>query len=279
MREELTDPGTDTTTDPAKPVTTADKPSAPQGDSRLDALQSQMSEMARSVQSLTSSLAAAMEAPDPTPQPSAKPAPASKSEVDAFLDRLASQPRETIAEQAKEVAASVVREAMGPTLSRIFDFGGSLVLEQESSRVDGEFGAGTFQEIYAPQIQKDLANLRKVNPEAMANRETVRALVDRVTGQQFTALADRKGTHVKKQADRRAQELDEIVSHIPQGGKGGLRLRGRGPAGTDLPDDFDSFAREISAQTGEPMDRDTFAKLYAAGNTIDDYLKAVGEKE
>lgn len=260
----------------ATPATPASEPT-PQPAADTSALQAQVAEMAKHIQTLTSNLNEAISMPAPAQEP-ARPAPASKGEVDAYLDRLAAQPRETISEEAKQAAMAVVKEAVGPTLSRIFDFGGSLVMEREQARVDDEFGSGTFQELYAPALQRDLANLKRVNPEATANHETVRALVDRITGQQFSSLATRKEAAVKARSEARQKQAEELASHIPQGG---VRLRGRVGAGggLELPAEFDQFSREISAATGEPIDRDTFAKLYHAGNTIDDFLKATGQSE
>ncbi len=269
MQENI--PGT-----PATPAPAATPP-APAAGADTAALQAQVAEMAKHIQTLTTNLNEAINTPAPEPAP-AKPAPASKGEVDAYLDRLASQPRETISEEAKQAAMAVVKEAVGPTLSRIFDFGGSLVMEREQARVDEEFGTGTFQELYAPALQRDLANLKRVNPEATANQETVRALVDRITGQQFSSLATRKEAAVKARNEARQKQAEELVSHIPQGG---VRLRGRvgTGGGLELPAEFDQFSREIAAATGEPIDRETFAKLYHAGNTIDDFLKATGQTE
>lgn len=240
----------------------------PEPDNRVGVLETQVSQMAEHIQSLTRSLQQALDTPVETPPPP-KPEPTG----DEYLDRLARQPKETIAETAAETALRVARETMGPGLTQLFDTAGRLVLQEKRNEVDSQFGPGAFEAEFLPSLKQNLDQLRKVNPKAVADPDTVQALIDRIRGQKFDALVTRREAHGKAMADSKQKGLEEIVSAIPGGG-GRFTMQKRGP-GAELPEDFDQFSRELTAATGTPIDKDEFARLHKAGNTIDDFLAAV----
>lgn len=248
------------------PPVADDKPAPEPTPNPTSDLEARVNQMASSIETLSNALRQALETPAPEPPAPRAPEPTG----DEYLDRLARQPRETITETASEAARRVAREDVGPMLNQVLDTAGRIVLNEKAQQIDQQFGTGVFQEEFTPILDKNLAELRKINPRATADPEAIQALVDRIKGQKLDVLIARREAHGKTMAEQRERGIKEIVSAIPSGGG---RFQARSPRGGELPEGYDQFAREIEASTGEPMDKELFAKLHGAGNTIDDFLR------
>jgi hypothetical protein len=141
--------------------------------------------------------------------------------------------------------------------------------------VDSEFGTGAWNEIFKPQLDKDMAQLRQVNPSSLADPATVKALVDRqFGGQNFEKLVARRG----QLEDGRMRGATNLV---PSGGYPRLRSE----AQNEVPGDVEGFLRDVEKATGENIDRKHYAKLYHTGResgpgrhrtSLLDYLRATG---
>jgi len=236
-----------------------------QTDLRFDRLEQAMGQLAGVVQDAANRLT---QAPQQAPPKTS----------DEFLNELASDPQGVIQRVAAETFRRTANETLNPAVLKVLDTSRTQLIERQKEKVDGDFGEGTFDEVFKPQLDKDLDQLRQVNPSAMADPATVEALVSRLYGgDNFPLLLERRA-NLEKSARMGGR------SHmLPSGGV--PRLRGAADPTTEIPPDAEQFLREVERNTGEAIDRKQYAKLYHTGvetgpgrhrTTIIDFLKATG---
>lgn len=240
-------------------------PPPPIGPDRMDRLEAAMGELTNTVRDAAIRLTQAPAAPPP------------QSTAD-FLDRLATDPQGVIEQVAAEQFRKSANETLNPAVLQVLETSSQQQLSGHRSRIDDEFGEGTFDEVFRPQLDKDLGQLRLANPRAMADPGTLEALVNRLYGgDNFPVLLERrKGL----EASARARGQSHL---LPRGGIPRLRA-GQNP-NEEVPPDVETFLREVERSTGEQIDRKHYAKVYHTGvetgpgrhrTTVVDYLKAVG---
>ena len=249
----------------APPPQAPPQPAAPAPDMRIDRLENAMAELTMTVRDAATRLT---QAPQQAPP---------RSNED-FLNDLASDPQGVIQRVAADTFRRAAAETLNPAVMQVLDTASTQLLTGHQQRVDYEFGEGTFDEVFRPQLEKDLAQLKQVNPRAMADPATMDALVNRLYGgENFNVLLERR-QGLEKSAKARG------LSHvIPSGGV--PRLRSNMNAEAEIPPDAELFLREVERSTGENIDRKNYAKLYHTGvetgpgrhrTTVVDYLKAIG---
>lgn len=203
-----------------------------------------------------------------------QPKGASKS-AEEFLNELAADPEGVIRRVAGETVVSSTNEAITPGLHQVYDVANKQLMEGYRAKVDNEFGIGTFDEVFKPQLDKDISQLKQVNPRAIADPPTMEALVNRLYGgDNFDKLLDRR----KVLETARTRGLSHLV---PAGGVPRLKTL----TGDELPNDVEQFLRDVEKSTGETINRKEYAKLYYTGvesgpgrhrTSVVDYLKAIG---
>lgn len=223
------------------------------GVDRMDRLEATMAQIARAQSELSQTVA---DAAQRLSLPQAPVAP--KQTNEEFLSELSADPRGIITRVASEAAQAVANQQLTPALVRTLDLAATQLLSEQAQKVDAEIGAGTFDEFFRPQIEKDVAELRKTNPEALANRSVMEALVNRLYGgDNFPVLSQRR-----RQYEQLAQSRG--LSHlVPQGGSPRLRSISGEP---ELNPEAELFLREVDKATGETTDRKQFAKTMATGH-------------
>lgn len=229
---------------------------------RLDRLERAMGELADTVRQ-----AAVMVTSGPAQPPVAESA-------DSFMQRFSSDPQGTLRQLTEAGVAQAVGAQVAPAMRTVLEATNRQLLASHRADVDLRFGAGTWDELFKPQLERDIGQLIQVNPGAAANPETVEALVNRMYGTHFAALRERE----------RAVETARSrgVSHLVPGG-GVPRLRQL--TGDELPEDVEQHLRTWERETGEVVDRKHFSKLYYSGDSVGDghhrttmaqYLQAIG---
>ncbi|MCI0658663.1 MAG: hypothetical protein L0170_16545 [Acidobacteria bacterium] len=241
-------------------------PAAPAED-RFARLEKSQSELAEAVRQATQAVQRML-----VPQAAVPEEP-----VDKFLERLATDPRGTIREVARGEFQQGVTGEVGPTMRTMLEATNRQLMATHRTEVDLKFGAGTFDELFRPQLEKDVTQLLAVNPAAAANPETVQALVDRLYGgSNFAVLRERERA---MEAARSRGVTPNVL--VPSGGVPRLRQL----TGDELPDDVEQHLRNWERQTGEAIDRKQYAKLYYSGTdsgpgrhrtTVAEYLQAIG---
>jgi hypothetical protein len=250
---------------PPEPATEVAEQQAPPEPDRMDRLESAMSELTETVRLAAQQVAGQRQAAPPQSQ-------------EDFLNELAADPQGVISRVARQTFHESADETLNPAVMQVLDTGSKQLMAAHEARVDAEFGVGTFNEVFRPQLEKDVSQLRQANPRAMADPATMEALVNRLYGgDNFGMLLERR-----KAAEKEGRL--GVGNHLmPSGGV--PRLRGGGNAGDEIPADVETFIREVERSTGEQVDRKEYAKLYHTGvetgpgrhrTTVVDYLKAVG---
>lgn len=256
-------------TPPAAPPPTP--ASAPPDDGRVERLEATVNKLVGTLTDLAN---------QPAPVPAAPPAP--RPSPGDLLSELASDPEKVVSRIAQETADRVVNQNLAPVVMQTLDVAAQQLLNGHANQVDAQFGAGTWDEMFRPQLEQDLARLKGVNPRALADPGTVEALVNRLYGgANFTKLIDRRDAHKTALSETEKAGIQKIISHLPQGGV--PRLRGAG-GNDEIPADVEQFIRETDAATGTTTDRKAFARLYNTGSDtgrghrtdVLQYLEAVG---
>lgn len=248
---------------PEDPQQPAAQPQAPPQEDRLARLESAMVQLGETVREAAQRVTTLQ-----PPQAPQKP-------PDQYLNDLAADPQGTIQREARDAARAEADSRLGPALLQMIDTTSKQLLQGYQLKVDSEFGLGTFDEVFRPQLDKDLAQLRAINPQAMADANTIEALVNRLYGgDNFHRLSERR-QGLEKAASRGINHL------LPTGGVPRLRQ----VTGDELPADVEQTLREIEKNTGEDIDRKKYAKLYYSGEesgpgrhrtSVIQYLKAIG---
>ena len=231
---------------PNEPVQPVAPPAPVQEQQRMDRLEQAMTDLTNVVREVGQKL------------PLAQGPVVPQQTNDEFLNELATDPRGLITRVASAAAQQVANQQLTPALVRTLDLAASQLISEQAQKVDSEIGAGTFDEFFRPQIDKDLAELRKSNPEALANKSVMEALVNRLYGgENFPVLSQRR-----RQLEQLAQSRG--LSHlVPTGGAPRLRSTSGEP---ELTPEAELFLREVDKVTGENTDRKGFAKQMATGH-------------
>jgi hypothetical protein len=246
---------------PAAPAVPA--PSA-EGD-RLERLESSMAELTATVRDAAAALrnTPAPQGPQRTP--------------DEFLSDLATDPRGVIRNEATQAAREMMAQSLNPAVLQVLENGNAQLMRDHEATIDSEFGEGTYSEIFKPQLDRDIAQLKQVNPRAIADPQTMDALVNRLYGgQNFHMLSERR------QAFEKTAQVRGLSHLLPRGGVPRLRV---GNPAEELGPDHEQFLREVEKATGETKDRKQFARLLHTGREtgpgrhrtdLADYLAVTG---
>lgn len=245
--------------EPAAPVA----PVAPVGSEQMDRLEAVMQQLTATMADAATRMAA--------------PPPMAQMPAEDFLNEMAANPQGVIQREARLAFQQAANEGLNPAVLQVLETGSQQLMAMREAEIDARFGEGTFAEVYRPQLEKDMAQLRQVNPKATADPLTVTALVDRVSGANVEALMERR-RNLEGTARNRG------LSHtLPSGGI--PRLRASRDLSQEIPDDVEVFLQDVEKATGEQVDRKGFTKLYHTGvesgpgrhrTSVLDYLKARG---
>lgn len=259
---EAAQPGS-TTVQPGEGAAPVGAPAPPD---RMDRLERSMAELTNAVNDAARQLSI---------RPSAPAAPAEGP--DKFLERLSADPQGVIREVARGEYQQGAEATVNPAMRTMLEATSRQLMSTHRTEVDLKFGAGTFDELFKPQLDKDIGQLLNVNPAAAANPETFQALVDRLYGgANFGQLRERE--RAMEAARSRGVPVNQLV---PGGGVPRLRQ----VTGDELPADVEQFLRDVEKATGESVSRKEYAKLYFSGSdsgpgrhrtTVADYLQAIG---
>lgn len=222
---------------------------APAPDSRLDQMQSQMTELRKLVETVGGQLLQNQQAQS---QP--------RKSSDEVLTEFASDPQGVMKNIAREAVQEGLASSLGPAGAAVFDTVHRQLMAGHQAEIDYRFGEGAYDEHFKPALEQDFAQLRKINPQALADQATMDALVKRQYGEHFDALRDRRERLEKTAAARGMSHL------IPTGGV--PRLRIAGDPREELSADHELFIKETDRSTGQRTDPKAWAKLHHTGTQV-----------
>jgi hypothetical protein len=272
---------TTSTADP-KPNGTADPtpPAAVPVDDRTAALERQLEALGGQVQQLVGGLTQLMN----TPVPEAPKPPAPVPSASEALNDLAADPYKFVKSATQKEIDEALASRVNPNILQSMETMGQMLVAQRAYQIDAEFGAGTYDAVFKPAMDADLAQLRQANPRALADANVVNSLINRHYAPNFATLSERKANLAKSAEEERRKGIETIVSHIPTGGA--PRLRNLNVDDPDsLPDGVKADIAEMERTSGQSVDRKLFTKLYHAGKdsgpgrhstSLKDFLDAVG---
>lgn len=254
-----------------------DKPKNDTNDSKDDvqsSLEKMVAQLSEENRQLSTNLREATEAlrntnfQPPAPTPQAQPS----ETAEALIQRFADRPREVIQEIADGQIDRTVNDRLSPIMNTVIRAAHDSVLGGERSRVDAEFGPGTFDEVLLPALEPDLKRLGQHNQMAMASRDTIAALVDRAIGQKRVALNERESNYKKSRETAGDDIVRRVVSQLPPSAQP--------RRSTERPSqEMVEFLRKLETSTGDSMDTKDFMRYHQAGNSLEDYLAVASQKD
>lgn len=207
--------------------------------------------------------------PEPAPPVPTQTSPHDMS-PDEALKELANDP----AGFAQKVADGRIAQAIGdqfePIIRPMMETTHQNILAAERLKFDMVTGVGKFDQIIMPQLQRDIDSLSKTNSAALGSAETIKALVNRLEGQNRYAINKAELDLV----DVRRSNDDAMVAKVVQQLPPSMRPRSAGAAAS-LDEDGTLFFKEIEAATGVKEDPAEFLALQNTGGGLQEYLDAV----
>lgn len=169
-----------------------------------------------------------------------------------FVEKLASK-------KAEAQLTEVTKNQLGPFLRSMIEDRFSELVESNKARVDAEYGAGTFDELIAPELGPVFDNM---NPEGRGNSKVVEATIRGVMGFKIPQLMERAAKAKAQPASDRGG-----APNMPfPGGRPGPRRAAPG----QLSNDEKAVLAEIERFTGEAMDPKDYARARDMQIMIDD---------
>jgi hypothetical protein len=184
----------------------------PTAEQRMESLEAAMGRIATAQAELTRVVGQAAQQLTAPPQvQQALAAPQPEESVEKFLERLATDPRGAIAEVVNRQVGQAVNAQVQPTQRTMVEAVSKQLVQGHKAEIDLRFGLGTWDELFKPQLEKDMQQLMASNPGAAADPATVEILVNRLYGGENFALLREKERTVETARSRG-------VSHMVPGG-------------------------------------------------------------
>lgn len=236
-------------------------------------LQAELEQTRMALESASSQAANAAQTVQAASAPPRAPAPGEMT-ADEALKELANDPAGFASKVADGRIATAIADQFAPVLRPLLETTHANIINEHRAIFDSNIGVGKFDEIIMPQLQRDMDNLNRTNPAALGSKDTIRALVDRLQGQNREAINKAEGDVT----DLRAKGDEDLVARVVQQLPPSMRPRQTGTQ-AKLDQDGELFFEEIAKATGEKPDEKTFLALHGAGSGLQDYIDAVESVE
>ena len=271
--------GTDITNPktPAAAAAPTPEPGTQNGVSReeFNQLASAVNQTNSSVDGLVATLKelATTPADPPTPQPPADLNP-DVDPNDQLLDDFTKNPAEVMDARIQQGIREAT-EQMAPALQQAIDVAHNALMTRHEAQINQTYGQGAW-DLIKPGLDEDLGSLRKLNYNALGHEDSMNSIVYRRFGmpESREALAEHQAQNQEPDVPNDPRLIVSPGS-IPQGGSPN-RIT---PSSARPDPDTSLFFEELEKATGKSIDKQQFAQLHTAGNTIDDYKKVVGEEQ
>ncbi|MCP4113856.1 MAG: hypothetical protein GY737_00345 [Desulfobacteraceae bacterium] len=174
-------------------------------------------------------------------QVSAQPQVAHPEDTTPFADRLVNDPEGVIEQKAKDANADL-RERLEASEVRYNQVAHIALIQAEANAVDAEFGAGTYQEILAPQLNAHFANQTGAAANNLADPEWVKVQVNAVKGFKIQDLV------TKGQATRDATvtKQNEDLAKLIEATQAGNMTGGIAPVDRSNPNELTEAEKEYN---------------------------------
>jgi hypothetical protein len=170
-----------------------------------------------------------------------------------------------------------------PALQQAASAMGKMLLEQQASKVDSEFGTGTWAEIFAPKLDPIVKGAIKSNPMSLMNSEAVENAVAIIRGNPntFKSLTEKAASRAETSGKPDEAFLEAAVNRVVEM-TGGMRKapNGSGPKLNDP--ESQEILKLFAKETGTTPDTERLSKLMSTSGrstSFSDWQNAVKEKK
>ncbi len=262
--------GTTTPEVPKEPANAAEPAVEP--DTRFELLAKEIANTNQAVASMADRLGEvftdAGNQPDPTPVPVAPAAPTPQEQTtDDFLNDLTARGAAVVDERINEGIRKVSDAQFAPVMATMIETAHDGLIASKQNDVDSIWGPGTWNDVIKPELDKELTQLRTLNFQALADKNAIKALVDRHIGINYAALKERDSTYTEEQAAVAKKSRDDLISSLPTGGAPRISLREG-----EVDGDTQTFFKELFEATGNKIDVKKFEGMRDV-STLKDYLE------
>ena len=258
------------TTSPEPTTESQETPKTPE-DTRFEVLAGEIANTNQAVAGMADQLGQAFtkvsEEPTTVEPPRPVVDPTVPQTTDDFLNDLASRGATVVDERVTEGVKEIAAREFAPVMTTMIETAHEGLVAAKQAEVDSTWGPGTWAEIIKPELDKELTQLRGMNFQALADKNAIKALVDRHIGINYASLKERDGKFTEEQAEVAKKTRDDLISSLPTGGAPRISLReGEVDADTQL------FFKELYEATGQKTDVKKFEGMRDV-SSLDDYLK------
>ncbi len=212
--------------------------------------------------------------PAPLPSPTATTTDPSAMSADEALAAFAKDPAGYTTAVANGQISKAINEQLAPLLNPIIATTHQGIVASHQQAFDIKYGVGKFDELIKPTLQQDLESLAANNTNAMADGNTVKALIERIEGTKRVEINEAEAGAAKAREDADAAATARIVATLPPSMQpkpaGGVK-----EITAETSDLFDSIERTL----GSRPDKDVYLATQNADPGVAGYVAAMKELE
>jgi hypothetical protein len=242
--------------DPAQPAPADPGPGMA---AQLEAATAPLKEAIASLNAQLAASEAARNKPEPTPEISS----------DEFSQAFYNDPQGTIRQE--------FNASSQPLVSTLADQIAEHNYESQRSRVDAEWGEGSFDKVIDAELRPIIEEAKQVNAEGLLNRQMFVNAVDTIIGRKAKDLvgySKESQTAAETATLEQVQRLKEtVLADVQPNLSGGIR-HGGAPSQAVLSEDQQQYIKDMFKADGVQRDEKRLAAIQAAApRTIEDYRR------
>ncbi len=220
-------------------------------------------------QQLLENATQAQPAATPTPDPN-KPVNPANMNADEALAMFAKDPKGFTQLIANGQINRVIAEQFAPLMNPMIASVNNNIMQSERAAFDIKFGPGKFDDLVMPKLSEDLQSLTATNSNALGDANTVKALIERITGTMRVELNEAESAFGKTRDDQEKAGIARVVATLP------ASMRPKPEGGTkELSNEAVEMFDAIERATGERPSDDRFIATDNAKPGVDGFVTAM----
>ncbi len=144
-----------------------------------------------------------------------KPVDPANMDADQALAMFAKDPRAFTQLIADGQINRVIAEQFAPLLNPMIASVNNNIMQSERAAFDIKFGPGKFDDLVMPKLGEDLKSLTETNSNALGDANTVKALIERITGTMRVELNEAEAAFGKTRDDEEKAGIARVVATLP----------------------------------------------------------------
>ncbi|TFH58431.1 MAG: hypothetical protein E4G90_10725 [Gemmatimonadales bacterium] len=185
-------------------------------------------------------------------------------DVSEFL----SNPEATIRALAERITDERVQQQVAPLLSQLVNQSHTSIVNEQKTEVDRQFGGGTWDNEFAPELNPMFDRVRKDSPSQLGNRDAIIKAVQAVKGVKFDTLVTARTNTFNATAEAEKAEQTRALEFVRSNLSGGI---GRTQSASALSEETKDFIEKQFRATGNRIDEKELGAALTSGATLTEW--------